>query len=165
MTLSALETRRAVCREAMKGSRLPMLYRTILEDPDASSKEELRREVERKLLFHLRNFLSSLSSAFDETSLDLKVLPKTDSVKAEEESWKTGTRGEIEELAGGMVLIGVAEESAWEVKMEWGDRYGGEVMKEWDWSELGKYATLFPEYVFFFFFFYFSFFLEASCTG
>lgn len=145
MTLSASETRRAVSSELMKESRLPMLYRAILEDPDASSQEELRREIEKHLLTHMRTFLSSLSSSFDETSLDLKALPKTATILTEEEAWKARSRGEVEELAGGMVLIGVGEESAWEVKMEWGDGYCGEKTEEWDWNELGKYKELFPE--------------------
>lgn len=142
-TLSAAETRRAVEGEFMKGSRLPGLYRAVLEDPDASDREELRRDVERKLLVHLRTLLRALPSTFDETSLDLKKIEKRKEVKEEDERLKGSVRWEVEQLAKGMVLIGVEEESAWLVAMEWTDRYGR--WEDVDWRELERYWTLFPE--------------------
>lgn len=127
----------------MRGSRLPSLYRAVMDDPDASGDEELRRQVERKLLMHLRTLLRALPSSFDETSLDLRKGEKKKEVKEEEDRLKAAVRSDVEELAKGMVLIGVADESAWCVVLEWKDRYG-----EWekvDWRELERYSALLPE--------------------
>lgn len=144
-TLSASETRRAVEGEFMRSSRLPNLYRAVLDEPDASADEELRRGVERKLLLHLRTLLNALPSSYDETSLDLRKGEKKQEVREEEDRLKALVRGDVEELARGMVLIGVPDESAWIVGIEWKDRYG-----DWskvDWRELERYSTLFPESV------------------
>lgn len=145
-TLSAADTRRAVEGEFLRDSRLPDLYRAVLEEPDASEQEELRRETERKLLNHLRTLLRALPSSFDAaTSIAMNKVEKRKEVKDEEERLKGATRSKVEELASGMVLIGIAEERAWEVVLDWQDRYGA-----WDsvnWRELERYWDLFPEYV------------------
>lgn len=127
----------------MRSSRLPSLYRSVLDEPDASGDEELRRGIEKKLLIHLRTLLRALPSSFDETSLDLRKGEKKKEVKDEEDRLKAQVRGDVEELARGMVIVGVPEGSAWGVALEWQDRYG-----EWekvDWRELERYSALFPE--------------------
>lgn len=144
-TLSAAETRRRVDSDLLPSSALPGLYRAVLEDPDAGNDEELRRGTERKLLEHLGTLLGALPSGFDGTNLDLKAVEKRKEVKEEEERVKGEVRREVEELAEGMVLIGVPEERAWRVALDWRDRYGR--WEEVDWREVGRYCELFPECV------------------
>lgn len=142
-TMSANETKKAVESEKMKGSRLVGLYQSILNDPDASGQEALRRDIENRLLIHLRTLLAALPSSLDPTSLDLTAVPKRKDVLLAEEEDKKQARDEAEELARGMVLIRVAQESAWSVVLEWGDMYA-----EWtsiNWIELNDFASLFPE--------------------
>ena len=142
--MSAAETRRRVEAEFMPASGLPPLYRAILDDPDAGSDEELRRATEKKLLVHLGTLLKSLPSSFDaRTSVDLKAVEKRKDVKDREEIDKARVRDEVEELARGMVVVGVAEEDAWRAVMDWRDRYG-----RWDavdWRELERYCDTFPQ--------------------
>ncbi|KAL8292821.1 hypothetical protein RQP46_000515 [Phenoliferia psychrophenolica] len=142
--LSAAETRRRVEAELMPSSGLPALYRAILDDPDAGSDEELRRSTERKLLVHLGTLLKALPSSFDaRTSVDLKAVEKRKDVKEQEEREKARVRSEVEELARGMVVVGVAEEEAWRIVMDWRDGYG-----KWDdvdWRELERYCETFPQ--------------------
>lgn len=142
-TLSARDTQKAVEAERMITSRLPSLYTAVLNDPDASEKEELRREMETRLLVHWRTLLAALPSSFDPTSLDLTAVPKRKEVLAAEMLEKERVRKETEALAKGMVLIKVRQESAWNVVLEWGDRYGE--WEEIDWLQLNEYLNLFPE--------------------
>lgn len=142
-TLSAAETRRAVQREQMVSSRLPALYRAVLNDPDAGSREELRRETERKLLEHLRTLLASLPSEYDLLTVDLKKVAKRKEDVEREREAKARVRDEVEDLAKGMVIVGVQDEAAWRVVIEWSDRNGE--LDRLDWSVLGRYVELFPE--------------------
>ncbi len=101
--------------------------------------------VLNRLLIHLRTLLAALPSSLDPTSLDLTAVPKRKDVLLAEEEDKKQARDEAEELARGMVLIRVAQESAWSVVLEWGDMYA-----EWtsiNWIELNDFASLFPEWV------------------
>jgi len=141
-TLSAAETRRQVQAEQLVNSRLPSIYRAILNDPDAGSQEELRRDVEKKLFEHLRTLLASLPSEFDLATVDLKKAAKTkDQVEAERHV-KAQVRSEVENLAKGMVIVGVAEEAAWRVELEWSDVNAK--VDSLDWPSLGRYIDLFP---------------------
>ncbi|KAK4701573.1 superkiller protein 3, partial [Phenoliferia sp. Uapishka_3] len=143
-TLSAAETRRRLEAEMMPSSGLPGLYKAILEDPDAGSDEELRRNTERKLLGHLGKVLKALPSSFDERSeVDLKKVEKRKEVMEEEERDKERVRGEVEELARGMVVVGVKEEEAWRITMDWRDSFG--TWESVDWRELERYCEIFPE--------------------
>ena len=54
-------------------------------------------------------------------------------------------RMEVEELARGMVVVRAREEKAWQVEMEWSDRYA--TQEDIDWRQLEHYETLFPESV------------------
>lgn len=141
--LTTIEIRKQVESEWMRESRIPSLLRAILDDPDAGSQEELRRETERKLLNHRRTYLRSLPSSWDPTDLNLKKVEKRLEVKEEDEERKGKVRKEVEELASGMVLIGIVEESAWQLVLEWSDDYA-----DWDtmnWRELERYSEFFPE--------------------
>ncbi|SGY22813.1 BQ5605_C019g08861 [Microbotryum silenes-dioicae] len=152
-SLSASETRKLVEREYMLSSKLPDLYKVILEDPDASEREELRRQVEGKLLRHWQTLLFALPSSFDEASLDLSISKlgetgkgKVSDVagrKEEDDRVKNSVRWEIEQLTKGMVLIEVEDELAWKVQLDWGDRFGN--WEEIDWRLLNKFKDKFPD--------------------
>ena len=144
-TLSAVETRKLVEGEYLARSQLVGLYQAVLDDPDASEKEELRREVEHKLLVHLRTLLAALPSSLDPPTLNLAAVSKRKEVLQSEESEKARVRTEVENLAKGLVVIRSREEGAWHVVLEWTDRYA-----EWeriDWRELATFVELFPESV------------------
>lgn len=144
-TLSAAETRRRVQAEQLVHSRLPAIYRAILDDPDAGGQEELRRDVEGKLFGQSRVLLASLPSEFDLAVVDLKKAAKTKEQVAAEAELKGRVRAEVEDLARGMVIVGVQDEGAWRVVLEWSDRnYSPNSL---DWSTLGRYTELFPELV------------------
>ncbi|KAK4048297.1 Superkiller protein 3 [Microbotryomycetes sp. JL201] len=143
-TLSATETRRQVESEQMRSSQLPLIYKTILEEPDASHDDELRRRFEKKLLVHFRTLLRASPSSFDEQKIDLSgtsTRAGDDSKKREQDTFKDSVRGRVEELAKGMVLIGVPEQSAWQVVIEWQDSFAESV----DWRLLDRYAEVFPD--------------------
>lgn len=142
-TMSAIETRKAVQAELMENSQLVMLYKTILDDPDASEKEELRRDIEHRLLLHLRSYLESLPSSFDPPTLDLKAIPKRREILAIEELEKGRVRGEVEELSRGLVIIRSVEESAWLVYLEWSDEFASS--ENMNWIDLEAYYKLFPQ--------------------
>lgn len=78
-SLTAEETRRQVQAEQLPNSKLPDLWRAVLNDGDAADNEGLRRDIEKKLLAQLRTTLSSLPSSFDPPTVDLttKAKPKT----------------------------------------------------------------------------------------
>lgn len=145
-TLSALQTRRAVQLEHLPHSQLIRLYEQVLQDPDASDDESLRRDVERRLLLHLRTLLAAQPCSFNPPTLDLvSVIPQSPEVLILAEQAKAVTRAQVEELAQGMVLLRVADKSAWTVVLEWGDRYA--CWSDVDWLQLEQFAQLFPEYV------------------
>lgn len=141
--MSASETRKAVEAEKMKESQLVPLYESILNDPDASERDDLRRDIEARVLLHWRTLLAALPSSFDLPSLNLSAIAKRKDQLLLEERDKKAAREAAEDLARGMVLIGVQHESAWNIVLEWSDRYA-----EWekmDWIELDAYTKLFPE--------------------
>ncbi|KAM0752109.1 TPR-like protein [Meredithblackwellia eburnea MCA 4105] len=142
-TLSAAETRRRVEAEQLPTSALPALYRSLLDDPDAASDDELRRSVERKLLDHLGNLLKALPSRFDGPNLDLKAQEKRKEARDEEEFVKGHVREEVERLSHDMVLIGVKEEKAWMTVLDWSDR--NSTWDTVDWREVGRYVETFPQ--------------------
>lgn len=132
-------------------SQLPALWRQVLDDPDAGSDEPLRRDVERRLLAHLRMTLRALPSSFDPPSLDLsaKAKPKTDEQIEAEQAVKDAYRAQVEDLAHGMVVIGVPDGSAWEVEVEWSDTFADgrrlEELTKASKDKLRRLADIFPE--------------------
>ncbi|GAA5985800.1 hypothetical protein JCM11641_006210 [Rhodosporidiobolus odoratus] len=148
--MTAEETRRQVQAEQMPTSQLPGLWRAVLEDPDAANDEALRRDLERQLLVHLSTTLRSLPSPFDALTVHLSVKAKKETTEQEVEKEveaKRYCREQVEGLAKGMVLINVLEPLAWEIALEWGDKFGGET-EGWSkerWDELRRLAELFPE--------------------
>ncbi|GAA5931798.1 hypothetical protein JCM3775_000045 [Rhodotorula graminis] len=149
--LTAEETTRQVQAEYLPQSQLPGLWRQVLDDPDAGNDEPLRRDVERRLLAHLRTTLRALPSPFDAPVVDLsaKAKPKSADDAEREQSAKDYYRREVEGLARGMVVIAVPEPTAWEAAVEWSDLFAdGERVEDWPrerWDLLRRQAELFPE--------------------
>ncbi|GEM07171.1 antiviral protein SKI3 [Rhodotorula toruloides] len=149
--LTAEETTRQVQAEMLPQSRLPTLWRQVLDDPDAGNDETLRRGIERQLLAHLRMTLRALPSSFDPPSLDLSAKAKTKAEKQMEleRDAKDAYRAQVEDLTHGMVVIGVPDGSAWEVEVEWSDRFadgaGLEGLTKENRAMLRRLSDIFPE--------------------
>ncbi|GJN90635.1 hypothetical protein Rhopal_003647-T1 [Rhodotorula paludigena] len=149
--LTAEETTRQVQAEYLPQSQLPGLWRQVLDDPDAGNDEPLRRDVERRLLAHLRTTLQALPSPFDAPTVDLsaKVKVKSEQELEKERAAKDYYRREVEGLARGMAVIGVPEPAAWEVEIEWTDAFAdSDRVEEWPkerWDLLRRQADLFPD--------------------
>ncbi|KAM0791144.1 hypothetical protein ACM66B_005630 [Microbotryomycetes sp. NB124-2] len=153
--LSAIETRRQVESEQLRSSQLPIVYKTILEEPDASHDDELRRKFENKLLEHFRTLLRASPSSWDEKKVDLSLGSKSNAVVGDEDAkkrqqrdgFKDDVRKHVEELANGMVLIGVAELRAWQVVIEWQDSFDvvATSWKDVDWRLLYRFVEMFPD--------------------
>lgn len=142
-TMSALETRRAVEGELLPTSRAVALYEAILADPDAAENVELRREMEHRLLVHLRTHLAALPSSMDPPSLNLNAVPKSAERREAEEREKARLRSQVEQLSRGLVIIRAEEEGAWNVVLDWSDVYTD--FDALDWREIESYWTLFPQ--------------------
>ncbi|GAA5864531.1 hypothetical protein JCM8547_005571 [Rhodosporidiobolus lusitaniae] len=148
--LTAEETRHQVQAEQLPTSQLPSLWQAVLNDPDAANDEGLRRGIEQQLLSQLTTTLRSLPSPFDAPTIDMSTKAKKEKTQEQQEkevAAKAYYRDQVEELARGMVLINVFEELAWEVVLEWGDKFG-EPVQSWRkerWDELRRFAELFPE--------------------
>ncbi|BGO91433.1 Superkiller protein 3 [Rhodotorula toruloides] len=116
-----------------------------------SNDEPLRRDIERRLLAHLQMTLRALPSSFDPPSLDLpaKAKLKTEKqIKAERDAMD-GYRAQVEDLAHGMVVIGVPDGSAWGVEVEWSDSFadgrGLEGLTKGSRDKLQQLADTFPK--------------------
>lgn len=83
-------------------SQLPSLYNEILNHPNTS--DELRRSTESKLLRHKYQYMEAVSIGVD------SVL-------------KQRLFSEVEQLSGGVVLLGLPDELAWMFIMESKDAY------------------------------------------
>lgn len=93
----------AVVAEVLRRSPLPTLYEFVLAHPAAS--DEARRDVEDKLLRHYYRLTLSLPShgVMADMALNAEVRDKT------------------LDIAHGMVTIGVSNELAWRLDLEWRD--------------------------------------------
>ncbi|GAA5950678.1 hypothetical protein JCM3765_000575 [Sporobolomyces pararoseus] len=148
-SLTAEETRRQVQAEQLPHSKLPELWRSVLDDADAADNEPLRREIEKKLLAQLRTTLASLPSSFDPPTVDLtsKAKAKTPQEIEAQDQAKGYYRQQVEELARGMALIGVPEVAAWEASVEWSDGFASD-LGAWPqeaWGQLARYGEVLPE--------------------
>jgi superkiller protein 3 len=148
-SLTAEETRRQVQAEQLPYSKLPELWKSVLDDADAADNEPLRREIEKKLLGQLRTTLASLPSSFDPPTVDLtsKAKAKTPQEIEAQDQAKGQYRQQVEELARGMALIGVPELGAWEVAVEWSDGFASD-LNAWPqeaWGQLARYGEVLPE--------------------
>ncbi|GAC95416.1 hypothetical protein PHSY_002992 [Pseudozyma hubeiensis SY62] len=106
-------------------SRLPPLYEQVLSHPKAE--DELRIEVEAKLLRHRLGLLTSfppkqLSSGNAPTgtaAIDRQQQEQQQQAEQQQDESKRTLRDEILKLASGMVIIGLPDELAWEIDLEW----------------------------------------------
>ncbi|BGP55553.1 Superkiller protein 3 [Rhodotorula sphaerocarpa] len=148
--MTAEATTKQVQAELLPFSRLPGLWRQILDDADAGSDEGLRRDTERRLLVHLRTTLAALPSSFDPPSVDLSggKQKKSEADASADQEKKDRYRVEVEALARDMCVIGVSEGMAWEVEVEWSDVYADADPADWPadhWNALEVFASHFPE--------------------
>ncbi|GAA6060942.1 hypothetical protein JCM10212_003850 [Sporobolomyces blumeae] len=147
-SLTAEATRRQVEAEQLPSSRLPALWRSVLDDPDAANDEPLRRDIEKKLLEQLRTVLRALPSSFDAPVVDLTTKPKVKSPQEveREDRAKGAYRAEVEQLARGISLIGIANDAAWQVAVEWSDGFA-DPLETWPreaWGQLARLGEVFP---------------------
>lgn len=111
--------------EVYSESRLPHLYEQVLSHPKAE--DELRIEVEAKLLRHRLALLNSYppkqlargAAPTGTAAVDRQVQEKQEQAERDQEESKRGLRDDILQLANGMVIIGLPDELAWEIDLEW----------------------------------------------
>ncbi|SNX81782.1 related to antiviral protein SKI3 [Melanopsichium pennsylvanicum] len=106
-------------------SKLPVLYEQVLAHPKAE--DELRVEVEAKLLRHRVGLLTSYPSKSlargtapnGTAAVDRKAQQAQELADAKQESLKQQLRDDILKLASGTVIIGNPDELAWQIDLEW----------------------------------------------
>lgn len=111
--------------EVYSASRLPSLYEQILSHPKAA--DELRIEVEAKLLRHRLGLLTSFppkqlnagAAPTGTAAVDAKQQERQRQDEQDRQDAKVQLRDEILKLASGMVIIGLPDELAWEIDLEW----------------------------------------------
>jgi superkiller protein 3 len=103
-------------------STLPLRYEEILAHPNATDQD--RREAEAKLLrYHYRLLLAlPARPAPLQGPTGTAALPTRDSdVNSEAETLKAECRDRVIEMCRGMVVVGVPDELAWTIHLEWQD--------------------------------------------
>lgn len=111
--------------EVYSASRLPHLYEQILSHPNAE--DELRTEVQAKLLRYRLGLLTAHppkqlvngTATTGTAAVDLQQQEKQQQIEQERDESKSSLRDEILKLASGMVIIGLPDELAWEIDLEW----------------------------------------------
>ncbi|PWN26217.1 hypothetical protein BDZ90DRAFT_233352 [Jaminaea rosea] len=88
--------------EIWSNSKLPCLYQQVLSHADAADDE--RREAEAKLLRYQHRLLCAMPTALSDA--------------------KGQMRQRLIELAHGMVIVGVPDELAWSIHLEWDNSFG-----------------------------------------
>lgn len=135
---SEADTRRAVEREVLPRSRLPLIWRAILDHPDAAPRDDLRRETERKLFDHLYSLLKALPSQF-EREMDLSTEAKANG----DPSLKDRVRADLEALANDLVLLAIPVREAWSVTLEGSDAFCQ--FQDEQWRRIAAFGDTFPE--------------------
>lgn len=133
--------------EVYSASQLPNLYEQILSHPKAE--DELRIEVEAKLLRHRLGLLTSYppkqlargSAPTGTAAVDRQQQAKQEQAEHEQQESKLQLRDDILKLASGMVIIGLPDELAWEIDLEW--RPAGS-LADLRLEQIRKFITLFP---------------------
>lgn len=133
--------------EVYSASRLANLYEQVLSHPKAE--DELRTEVEAKLLRQRLGLLTSYppkqlargAAPTGTAAVDRHQQEKQEKAEQEQDESKRSLRDEILKLASGMVIIGLADELAWEIDLEW--RSVGS-LADLRWEQIRKFITLFP---------------------
>ena len=112
-------------------SALPSIYEGILSHPAASDEE--RREAEAKLLRYRNKLLLALPNPASSASktaaqgprgtaathLSATDLKTKEAAEAQEIEVKSRARDAVGEMAMGMVTIGVPDELAWKIRLDW----------------------------------------------
>ncbi|WFD33503.1 Superkiller protein 3 [Malassezia cuniculi] len=109
----------------LRRSQLPSLYEIIMSHPSATDDE--RRGVEAALLRHYHELAASTP----------------DSGPNADPTIKQGAVDDAMRIASGMVAIGVHEEFAWRVVLEWADND----LASQPWDILATYATMFKSHL------------------
>lgn len=126
-------------------SPLPSLYESIMNHRDASDEE--RRDAEGKLLRYLHRLLLALPA---EPSASHLSAPRGTAAEAEQPlepkhstqtNTRTQTRDRIIEMARGMVIVGVPDELAWAIHLEW---HNVTRLTQYSHQTLRQFVSLFP---------------------
>ncbi|PWZ02562.1 hypothetical protein BCV70DRAFT_2683 [Testicularia cyperi] len=134
--------------EVYSQSRLPGLYDQILSHPKAE--DELRVETEAKLLRHRvalllafppKQLLPRGSAPTGTAAVDANEQAKRDQADEERQRQKEALRDEIVKLASGMVIIGLADQLAWEIELEWRPLAS---LAHLNLEQMRKFVSLFP---------------------
>ncbi|KAJ1030223.1 hypothetical protein NDA16_001134 [Ustilago loliicola] len=133
--------------EVYSTSQLPSLYEQILSHPKAE--DELRIEVEAKLLRHRLGLLTSYptkqlgrgSAPTGTAAVDRQEQDKKEQAEQAQDEAKRRLRDEILKLASGMVIIGLPDELAWEIDLEWRPVRS---LVDLRLEQMRKFITLFP---------------------
>ncbi|PWN18353.1 TPR-like protein [Microstroma glucosiphilum] len=103
-------------------STLPLRYEEILAHPDASDQD--RRDAEAKLLRYLHRLLLALparQAPSQGPTGTAAVATRTSDAEGEAMALKAQCRDRLAEMCRGMVLVGVPDELAWTIHLEWQD--------------------------------------------
>ncbi len=141
------EVRRGVGRDVLSQSKLVGYYEEIQAHP--ASEDEVRRNAEGKgfrYWYRLMHCLSRSPGVVDENGKGMKDRPQYPHdiflpVPARPLPTKQEARIKVEEMANGMVLLGIEDEGAWNVALEWKDAGG---LDAYELSFLHNYLNLFP---------------------
>ncbi|UTT94715.1 hypothetical protein NDA17_001206 [Ustilago hordei] len=133
--------------EVYSASQLPSLYEQILSHPNAE--DELRIDVEAKLLRHRLGLLTSYptkqlgrgSAPTGTAAVDRQEEDKKEQAELAQDEKKLSLRHEILKLASGMVIIGLLDELAWEIDLEWRPVRS---LANLPLEQIRKFITLFP---------------------
>lgn len=133
--------------EVYSTSQLPKLYEQILSHPNAE--DELRIDVEAKLLRHRLGLLTSYppkqltrgAAPVGTAAVDQQRQEERDQAEQEQDESKRSLRNEILRLASGMVIIGLPDELAWGIDLEWRPIRS---LVDLHLAQIRKFVTLFP---------------------
>ncbi|KAL6977951.1 Superkiller protein 3 [Sarracenia purpurea var. burkii] len=138
--------------EIWSKSALPSIYEGILSHPAAADEE--RREAEAELLLYRHKLLLALPNPASTASktaaqgprgtaathLSAAELKAREAAEAQEIEAKGHARDAVGEMAMGMVTIGVPDELAWKIRLDWQD---SEHLTEFPAVQLRKLLELF----------------------
>lgn len=131
--LTPAEQKAEVIREVYPRSRLPSLWREVINHPSASDAE--RHDAEGSMLEHAKTLLEALPSPFPAQIADFSTAGAAGATTTADpsrdektrEAWareKDALRRDVEEMARGLVVVGVPNEVAWTIVLDWGEITG-----------------------------------------
>ncbi|SPO40180.1 related to SKI3 - protein involved in exosome mediated 3` to 5` mRNA degradation [Pseudozyma flocculosa] len=139
--------RNQVIVDVCADSKLPSLYEQVLSHPNAP--DDLRRETESKLLRRhlqlLRAYPSSaatrLAGPSGTAAVNAEKVAEQQQRDLELREKKHALRDAVVRMAEGIVIIGLDDELAWEIVLEWSDTGS---LVDLPLERLRKFITLFP---------------------